>query len=260
MSMNLKTRNLLIAGVTGFILLFLFHYSGLAADPIDQLMAEAEDLYKKREDLSKAYMALENYRIVLRHEPGTYEALWKFSKTAFFIAEMLDSKAEKWKVVEPAIESAKMAIEVNPDRPDGYFWLGVLYTKVGEVKGILRSLFLIAPIKRAMRRVLEIDETYHGGGAYTVLGKVYSSIPGLLGGSEKKARTYYEKTRKICPSNSLNLLFLAETYHNLGQERLALKTLKTLLAMEADIRWKAEAVKHKAEARKLFEIYTGDGN
>jgi tetratricopeptide (TPR) repeat protein len=257
MNVNLRKESRIKAGITGFVLFVLLSGMGMAENPIDRLMAEADDLYQKREDLSRAYMALEKYRIILKHESGHYEALWKFSRTAFFIAEMLDSKAEKWKVVEPAIEYAKMAIKVNPNRADGYFWLGVLYTKVGEVKGIFKSLFLIAPIKRAMRRVLKMDETYWGGGAYTVLGKVYSSIPGLLGGSEKKARAFYEKTRKICPSNSLNLLFLAETYHNLGHDRLALKTLETLLAMEADIRWQAEAIKHKAEARKLFELYTG---
>jgi tetratricopeptide (TPR) repeat protein len=232
----------------------------MASDPVDRLMDEANGLYQNRKNLDNAYLALEKYREVLTYKPDYYEALWKVSKTAFFIAEMHILKGKKWEVVEPGIKSAKLAIKVNPSGVDGYFWLGVLYTKVGEIKGILKSIFLIAPIKRAMRKVLEINEAYEGGGAYTVLGRVYSRIPGILGGSEKKARNYYRKARQICPANLLNLLFLAETYHELGEKQLALKTLDTLLSMEADNRWKAEAMKHKDEARKLLRKYKGNND
>ena len=260
MNVNPKAMRWKIAGVAGFFLLVVVYGTGLSADPIDRLMAEADDHYRNREDIDLAYRALKKYREIFDHDPEHYEALWKFSRTAFFIAEMRNSKTEKWKVVEPAIETAKRAVKVNPNGVDGYFWLGVLYTKVGEIKGIIKSLFLIAPIKRAMRKVLAIDESYEGGGAYTVLGRIFSSIPGIIGGSEKKALRFYKKARKICPSNSLNLLFMAETYHKMGQNTQALKILRIIRDMEPDIRWKAEAVKHKAESRKLFELYTASSD
>jgi tetratricopeptide (TPR) repeat protein len=169
--------------------------------------------------------------------------------------EVLKNKKEKGKIVKEAIQYAKQAISVNPDGVEGHFWLGVNYTKYGEIKGVLKALFLISPTKREMRKVIQLNDTYEGGGAYVVLGRVYSQVPGILGGSDKKARQYYEKARKICPFNSLNLLFLAETYWDLKEKALALKTLEALLAMEPDHRWVPETQKHKKEARELLKKY-----
>ena len=238
-----------------FLLMISVSVNGLLSIEVNKLIAEGDRLYLERSDLQKAYHALEKYREVLKKEPRSYEALWKISKTAFYLAEMLTSKKAKWEVVEEGVDCAKKAIKVNPKGVDGHFWLGVNYTKVGEVKGVIKSLFLIGPIKRAMRRVIETDNTYEGGGAYTVLGRVYSQVPGIFGGSDKKALKNYERARAICPTSTLNLLFLAETLWDLDRKGLALKTLQQLLEMEPDERWKAEAKKHKLEAKKLLNKY-----
>lgn len=238
-----------------FVIIVFLVKGDIRGYDVQDLIAEGDRLYDERSDLNKAYLALEQYRKVLSIAPGHYDALWKISKTAFYLAEMVPSKGEKEVVVKEGVSSAKKAVEVNPHGVEGYFWLGVSYTKVGEVKGVLKSLFLIGPIKRAMRKVIAMDDTYECGGAYTVLGRVYSQLPGILGGSDKKAREYYEKARSICPYNTLNLLFLAETYWDLGETRLALKTLEDLLEMNPNKQWEAEYIKHSREARKLKKKY-----
>jgi len=234
------------------LLLMVFN---LAGNDIKDFISKGDKLYAERLDINKAYLALEQYRKVLLIDPENYEALWKISKTAFYLAEMVTLKGEKKTIVKEGVSNAKKAVEVYPDGVEGYFWLGVSYTKVGEVKGIIKSLFLIGPIKRAMRKVIGMDDTFECGGAYTVLGRVYSQVPGILGGSNKKARENYEKARSICPQNTLNLLFLAETYWDLDEQHLAVKTLEGLLEMNPDKQWKAEYLKHRREAKKLLKKY-----
>lgn len=224
-------------------------------DNIEGLISTGDELYEERIDLNKAYLALEQYRKVLLVDTENYRALWKISKTAFFIAEMVSSKEKKSSIVQEGVSSAKKAVKVNPQGVEGHFWLGVSYTKVGEIKGVIKSLFLIGPIKRAMRKVIGMDDTYECGGAYTVLGRVYSQVPGILGGSNRKARENYEKARSICPKNTLNLLFMAETYWDMDEPLLAVQTLKNLLGMEPEKQWKAEYVKHSREAKKLLNKY-----
>ena len=218
-------------------------------------METADQLYKERGDLNKALQAYVKYKEAIKEKRGTYEALWKAAKTGFYLMEVLKNKKEKVKIVKEAIQFAKQAVEANPDGVEGHFWLGVNYTKHGEIKGVLKALFLISPTKKEMRKVIKLNDTYEGGGAYVVLGRVYSQVPGILGGSDKKARQNYEKARKICPSNSLNLLFLAETYWDLKEKTLAVKTLEELLVMEPNPRWVPETKRHKKEAQKLLKTY-----
>ena len=244
--------------LTGSGSLFLRDIQEDTLEKYRQLMETADRLYRERGDLNKALQAYEKYKEAIKEKHGTYEALWKAAKTGFFLMEVLKNKKEKGKIVKEAIRYAKQAIDVNPDGVEGHFWLGVNYTKYGEIKGVLKALFLISPTKREMRKVIQLDDTYEGGGAYVVLGRVYSQVPGILGGSDKKARQYYEKARKICPFNSLNLLFLAETYWDLKEKSLALKTLETLLVMEPDPRWVPETRKHKKEARELLKRYRNE--
>lgn len=220
-----------------------------------QLMETADQLYRERGDLNKALQAYKKYKEAIKEKNGTYEALWKAAKTGFYLMEVLKNKKEKGKIVKEAVQYAKQAVEANPDGVEGHFWLGVNYTKYGEIKGVLKALFLISPTKKEMRKVLKLNDTYEGGGAYVVLGRVYSQVPGILGGSDKKARQYYEKAREICPTNSLNLLFMAETYWDLKEKAVAVKTLEELLAMEPNPRWVPETQKHQKEARKLLKRY-----
>ena len=158
-------------------------------------------------------------------------------------------------IVNEAITYAKQAVAVNPGGVEGHLWLGVIYTKYGEVKGVLKALFLVSPTKKEMQKAIEINDAYEGAGAYVVLGRVYEKVPGIFGGSYNKAREHYEKARKMCPTNTLNLLYMAESYWEMKEKDMAIKTLEELLALEPDPRWIPEARMHKKDAGKLLEKF-----
>lgn len=242
------------------LLLMLFILAGfigqdMAWADVNQLIRQGDDLYQKRENLVNAYNSLEKYQAAINENPDSYEALWKVAKVAFYIAEMESQNDKRWPIIEQGIACAKKASKLKPNAVEGHFWLGVCYTKVGEIKGILKALFLVTPIKQEMSWVISRNSQYEGGSAYTVLARVYSQVPPLIGGDDKKACKFYEKAHSICPTNSLNLLFMAENYWDLGEKKLAVQILKKLLSMTPDPRWVPETKKNQKAAAVLIQKY-----
>jgi len=231
--------------------IFTESYSGL--------IKSGDHLFEQREDMNKALLALKKYRKASTFKKDAFEALWKVARTTHYLVDELKSEKEQRKTIDVGIAFARKAIEISPEKPDGYFWLGVNYAKEGQVKGILKSLFRISPIKKNMRKVIEMDDKYEGGGAYIVLGRVYSQVPGILGGSNSKAEKNLLKAMKICNTNPLTYIFLAEVYHDMGKKNKAIKILTDFEKIEVDPRWIPETRKKKREGRKLLKKYQKDG-
>ena len=234
------------------LLLFLFCFINISGSDICKLIEDGDNLYEQRADVERALLAMRKYVRVLALHPDNFDALWKVSRTAHYLVDEISDKAKKRKIVELGIRKAKKAIKIAPERVEGYFWLGVNYAKEGQVKGILKSLFRISPIKKNMRKVIDIDKTYEGGGAYLVLGRVYSQVPGILGGSSKKALANLLKAKEICSSNPLVYLFLAEVYVDMGRREDAVNELTVLEKLKNDKRWIPETIKKKREGREML--------
>ena len=127
----------------------------------------------------------------------------------------LGTHAEKDKQIDlfqKGIDWSKKAIQLNSKSAGGYFWLGVNNGKYGESRGILKSLFLVGPIKEAMQQVIAIDPAYEYGGAYRVLGRMYYKLPGFAGGGVDRSITNLKKSLEYAPNVSTTHIFLAESY------------------------------------------------
>ncbi len=245
----MKMKSVMLA--VFFLFCIAFCYSQDAAG----LIGQGDELYKQRADLAKANEALAKYQEVLKTSPNHYEALWKISKTLYCIGKAAKTDKEKMKIFDDGVTYGKKAIAANPNAADGHFWLGVNWAKYGDARGVLKSLFLVPDVKKEMNEVLRLDSSYEGAGAYRVLGRVYYKVPGLFGGSNKKSREYLEKGRQICATNTLGLLYLAETYWDIGQKNRAVETLEALLNTTPDERWLPETAEDKVEAQKLLDKY-----
>lgn len=229
----MNSRNALIFAA----ILIILSISALSA-PADRpqtanpLIAQGDALYAERADFAKAKEARKKYEEALAAGEDAYEANWKLSRACYWIGDHTGAKDLKKTVLLAGVEYAKKAIELNPGKPDGHFWLGVCYGVYGEAKGILKSLALVKPIKEAMRRVLELDPAYDRGGADRVLGRVYHELPGFAGGSEKTSLEHLLKAVEYGPRVGLNLIYLADTYISLDRIEDARKALETVLTME----------------------------
>ncbi|MGD8535712.1 MAG: hypothetical protein PVF66_07680, partial [Candidatus Aminicenantes bacterium] len=165
------------------ILFFSFSFS-LFSQNAEDLIVQADELYLEMKDMATAEKARDLYLQALEKAENKYEPLWKLTRILYYVGDNTETKKEKKLIFKSAIEYAKQAVELEPEKPDAYYWLGVAYGVYGEARGVLKSLFLVDDIKEAMRKVIEIDQSYEEGGPDRVLGRVFFKVPGFAGGSK----------------------------------------------------------------------------
>jgi tetratricopeptide (TPR) repeat protein len=227
----------------------------MAADRI----AEAEKLYDGREDLSKARVAVAALRQARTADYGNYEAAWKLARATFYVAEHSDNDSERGDMYREGIEAGKAAVQLQPDKPDGHFWLGANYGG-DAAHSTLANLSSFEDIKGEMETVLKLDESYQGYSAYLGLGRLYLQAPRVLGGDKVKALEYLEKGVKHNPTNTVMRFHLAEAYEANNRPAEAKKQIETIMATTPDPKYVAEHKDAVENAKKLLEKIESDSH
>ena len=150
------------------------------------------------------------------------------------------------------IEAGKAAVQLQPNKPDGHFWLGANYGG-SAAHSTLAGLSSFQDIKGEMETVLKLDESYQGYSAYLGLGRLYLQAPRVLGGDSLKAIDYLEKGIKHNPNNTLMRFHLAEAYEVNNRNAEAKKQIETLMAVTPDPKYAAEHKEAVEKAKKLLE-------
>jgi len=214
--------------------------------------AEAEPLYEGRDDLTRARTAVTILRQAHAADYGNYEAAWKLSRAAFSVADRTDIDTERDNMFREGTEAGKAAVALQPNKPDGHFWLGANYGG-NAAHSTLSNLSSFTDIKTEMEAVLKLDESYEGYSAYLGLGRLYLGAPKVLGGDISKAIDYLEKGVKLNPNNSVMRYYLAEAYETNNRDADAKKQLETVLTMTPDPKYIAEHKQTVEKAKKLQE-------
>jgi len=237
-----------------FILLVFFSFSiSLVSQEPEELIAQADKLYAEMKDMAVAQEALAKYREVVVKVEDKYEVFWKLSRIFYYIGSNAESKKEKKITFGQGIYYAKKAVALEPEKPDGHFWLGVNYGVYGEVRGVLKSLSFVKPIKEAMNKVIELDRGYEDGGPDRVLGRVYFKLPGFAGGSNKKSLEHLLKSKELAPNDPLTRCYLADTLLTKKEVDKAREELEYVLSMESDPRWISGVDGCKENAKKTLQ-------
>ena len=231
--------------------------SGPAIDTGDakraaEKIAEAETLYEGREDITKARVAVAALRQAQTADYGNYEAAWKLARAAFYVGDRTDNDSERDDMFREGTEAGKAAVKLQPDKPDGHFWLGANYGGTAA-HSTLANLSSFKDIKGEMEAVLKIDESYQGFSAYLGLGRLYLQAPRMLGGDSQKAIEYLEKGVKLNPAHALMRFHLAEAYEANLRHAEAKKQIDVLMAMTPDPKYTAEHRQAIEQAKKLLE-------
>jgi len=231
--------------------------SDVAIDSGDERVAaakitEAEPLYNGREDLSKVRQAVALLREARTADYGSYEAYWKLARADYYLGEHTPDDRERDDLFREGVEAGKAAKQLQPNKPEGHFWLGANYGGSAE-HSTLSSLSSIEDIKQEMETVLKLDEGYELGSAYLALGQLYSQAPRVLGGDNTKAIGYLEKGLRFGASNPLLRLRLAEAYEAANRNGDAKKQIEAILLLTPTPGYEAEHNEAVAEAKKLLE-------
>ncbi len=230
-----------------FSLIFLSLILGLSAQ---DALKQADELIEKRQSLQQVIQAMEILKKELSAHP--YEAGWRYLRAAYYFGKKCKDKSRKIKVYQEAIKLGENLVKKYPDGVEGHFWLGVVYGVYGEARGVMKSLFLIKPIKREMKEVLRLNPKYDCGGAQRVLGRLYYKVPGLFGGSKTKSLKYLLESKKICPNSLLTRIYLAETLKAKGKKKEARAELEEALTLEPIPSEKPEEEEYRARIKELL--------
>lgn len=214
-------------------------------------MADPDALYAQRETLASAQQAADIWAARLQGNPRDFEAAWKLARTQYWLGGHAPQEARR-KKLEDGIAAARAAIAVEPNRPEGHFWLAANMGSLAESFGMRAGLKYRKPIKDALETVLKLDPAYQQASADRALGRWYFKVPGLFGGSNKKSEEHLRKSLTYEPRNHASLFFLAETLEDMDRKDEARKTLQTLLDAPINPAWGPEDREFKEKARQLL--------
>jgi len=220
-------------------------------------IAEAEPLYEGRDDMTKARTAVTVLRQAHAADYSNYEAAWKLARAAFFVGDRTDNDTERDDMFREGTMAGKAAIQLQPNKPEGHFWLGANYGGTAA-HSTLSNLSSFQDIKGEMEAVLKLDESYQGYSAYLGLGRLYLQAPKVLGGDIGKAIDYLEKGLKLNPNNTVMRFHLAEAYETNNRDTEAKKEIETIIAATPDPKYVAEHKMAVEKAKKLQDKIDAD--
>lgn len=215
-------------------------------------MAEAEPLYEGREDMTKARTAVTALRQAHAADYGNYEVAWKLARAAFYVGDRTDNDSERDDMFREGTDAGKAAVQLQPNKPDGHFWLGANYGGTAA-HSTLSNLSSFQDIKGEMEAVLKLDETYQGYSAYVGMGRLYLQAPKVLGGDVNKAIEYLEKGIKLNPNNTVMRFHLAEAYELANRNADAKKQIETIMSTTPDPKYVAEHKDAVEKGKKLLQ-------
>jgi tetratricopeptide (TPR) repeat protein len=243
----MKKRGIIAFLAVGCLVSFLFPQTS------EELIVQADQLCVEMKDMATAKEAEALYLKSLGMSENKYDAMWRMSRILYYIGTHTEKKKEKKAIFARGVYYAEKAVELEPEKPDGHYWLGVNHGKVGEVRGVLKSLALVKPIKKAMNKVIELDRSYEDGGADRVLGRVFYKLPGFAGGDKKKSLEHLQKSKEYGPEDPVTRVYLAETLLALKEKDQAKQELEYVVNMESDSRWFYAVDENKEVARELLD-------
>ena len=223
-------KTALVLGILVFISSTLCGANSRLIAKEDNQTSKIDSLYLHRDQGDNLDRSLTLIKEGLSKKPEDPALLWREGRDLIRIGERAKTSDQKIQFYEQARKVLEQSLQINPNQADAHCWLGIAMGRIGQARGILRSLFLLEPLRRQMHEALALDPRYEP--ALHVLGEVYLEIPHFVGGSLKKALALFKEARAINPNDLVNLLSLGQTYQKLGEKEKALAVLNAALAVK----------------------------
>ena len=219
--------------------------------PVPQTLAQADQLFKQRDDVDKLKQARTLVAGVRQPDHRDYDVEWQFAKYSLFLGEKATDEDEKTKLFEDGRDAGKIASRIEPDKPDGYFWYGANLAELAKQSPVTVGYSSVDNIRDAMNKVIEIQPGYQGASAYDILGGIELNTR-LFGGKASKAVEYLEKGVELEKNNSNLRLHLAQAYLDDNKLDLAKQQLQYIVKMQPDPDYIPEHQQNVAEAKRLL--------
>lgn len=202
----------------------------------DAARERADALWAGREDPGKANEAVAACEALLRETPNDYETLLRLARLHYWIGQNLEQVKESDAIAQyvKGREYGRRAAGAAPDRAGGYFFEAANLGRENNLKGKFKTLLGIGKVEELNRKAEAIQPDYFYRGPDRFFCAYYTRLPGLLGGSVKKAVEHGKKAVVAYPNYAGNRFLLAEAYVKDGRNDLARAELDAALAAPDD--------------------------
>jgi tetratricopeptide (TPR) repeat protein len=206
-----------------FFLLILFPFCLLAAD----YLAEADRLFDQG-GLDNYKQAIELYQKTLAENPDSYEANWKCARAYREYGDAAKTqKVEGWKDIcakygKEGMKYAQKAIELEPEKPAGYYFYGLNVGIYSDGVSIFTALAegLKDKTQKSFEKTYDIDKMYKEGGPMIALGRFWQVLPWPMYDRKKSLQYYREyQATKYFADNMEAHVYLGELLIQIGGDK-----------------------------------------
>jgi tetratricopeptide (TPR) repeat protein len=197
-----------------------------------------DNAWKNRETLANQQI-IADYLMTFPVVPNHYEIAWKTARMVYFIGNYgIGEKAfvdteDGIKLFEYGYKAGKIAVDLKPKEADGQFWYAIDMGSYGLAYGVFAAASHARDGMHALEQVMiSTKPDYQWYGSYRILGKYYEELPGIFGGSNKKALALITAATTKAPQFSNNWVFLGQFYNKTGEYNKALDACKQAVAQK----------------------------
>lgn len=219
--------------------------------PASVQIQQADDYFLGRQNLSNVNLGVDLLRSAVAQSPQDYESWWRLAKFCNYWGRHT-SGPQSVKLLKDAIEAGKKAVQLQPNRVEGHFWLGASYGLLAEESGLIEGLRLVDTIRHEMETVIKIDPDYEEASGLRTLARLDYRAPFFKGGDKQKSIQLLEECDHRFPDNSLTMLYLADSYIAVGRRAEARALLERILKLCPDPQYGPELADNQNEAREAL--------
>jgi tetratricopeptide (TPR) repeat protein len=233
----------------GFALTVVLLFATSASPPDSK---DPDLLYASREQLANARQAADIWEARLSANSRDFDSAWKLARACYWLGGHVPADQQRQQY-ERGITAATRAVELEPKKPEGHFWMAADMGAMAEGFGLRAGIRYRGPIKTALETVLQIDRSFQQGSADRALGRWYFRVPRLFGGSKDKAIEHLKQSLTYAPQSTATHYFLAETYLDMDRPEEARREAQVVLDAPLDPEWTPEDREFKQKAAELLK-------
>jgi len=233
--------------------------SGVTITPLEARTAiqvpagDPDALYQDRENLASAQKATDIWSARLKANPQDFTSAYRLAQARYWLGTNGLPEPQRKAALEAGIEAARAAMAIDPNRPEGHFWLAANMGGLAESFGLRQGIRYRGAIRDALEKTLKIDAAFLQGSADRALGRWYFKVPGLFGGSNKKSEEHLRKALAYNPQSVISLIFLGDTLADMGRKDEARKAYQAAIDAPFDPDWTPEDRRFKEQAKRLLQ-------
>jgi tetratricopeptide (TPR) repeat protein len=161
----------------------------------------------------RAQKAYEVARDAYRAAPQNDEAVWRYGRAIFDLAEFAKNDDAREELALEGIAVCRALVTRSPRHAAGHYYLGMNLGQLARTK-TLGALSIVREMESVFKRSAELDNKVHYSGADRCLGILYLEAPGWPTsiGSKSKARLHLQRCVELSPEYPDNHLELMEAY------------------------------------------------